>query len=167
VLTAAMIAELKDIERLHGGWLPTERVVEKARDPASALHQHPRFIWNESEAAHRYLLDAARDVIQVYVTVIDRGDGDRRSMRAYCTVVDASDGERAYRPTATVLRENRAVIINSVLDRIVSHIRAYPLPEFDELLILVDQIRAAATTPRRSSRGRRRGGGEARPRPSA
>jgi hypothetical protein len=159
-----MIKELKDLEYANGGLLLTEHVVAKARDPNSALHKHPAFIWDESEAARRYLNDAARKVIMVYATVIDRGDGERRQMRAYATIVD-DDKSRAYRATATVLQENRATVINAVLDRCAAHIAKYPLPEFDSLLELIDQIRAEANAPKRASRARRKGGREDRPRP--
>ena len=166
-LTPEMIAELRELERLGGGELTTEAVVERAREPTSALHNHPAFEWDVSKAALQSWMNATRSVIQVFVGLIDDG-GERKPMRQYVHVYD-SNKQPVYRSTQKVLQENRATIINVVCDRIISTVKSYPLSEFDPVVELIDQIRADANAPKPKPkpRGASRGskGGESSPRP--
>lgn len=59
--------ELVSLYQQHGALNP-EAVVDAARDKKSALHTH--FDWDNSEAAHKYRLLQARNLIRVAVTVI-------------------------------------------------------------------------------------------------
>jgi hypothetical protein len=120
--------------------------VRKAKDPIQ--------VWVKE------VKQAKKDPIQMWVKVVeqpkkgpiqmwvkevkdDRGDGERASMRATVSIVD-EDGARHYQETKTVLREQRSVLIDYVLDRIVSAIKSYPLPAFDPILTLVEEIRRRA-----------------------
>lgn len=163
-LSTAMQAELRSLEHAGGGIIVTDAVVTAARDPSSSLHK--LFDWNVEAAAMEHWRQRARQIVQVYVEVLDVGADEPRTIRTYVSV--STEGQRAYQPTIRVLRENRAAIVLRVCDRLVAHIHAYPLPEFDDLLLLIDQIRAAASRPRPRPRpgrgsGRRRGGREHRP----
>lgn len=53
---------LAEIAAAHGGVLTPEDTVAAAADPAHILH--PRFEWDDTEAAHRYRLDQARALIR-------------------------------------------------------------------------------------------------------
>lgn len=153
-LTPEMIRELNQLKG-NDGRLDTEAVVRKAKEPTSALHLHPAFEWDVRKAAEQQWRAAAREIISVWVEVVDdRGDGERAPMRVMVSIAD-EEGERHYEETKTVLRENRPALINSVLDRIVGVIRSYPLAEFDPILTLIERIRREANNPPRS-RGRRR-----------
>ena len=57
----AAARELLALYEEHGE-LRAELVLERARDPASALHE--AFEWDDSEAAHRWRLDQARALIR-------------------------------------------------------------------------------------------------------
>jgi hypothetical protein len=166
MLTQAMINELEELERTKGG-LFTEDIVEKAQEITSALHSHPAFEWDVNKAARASWMDAARRIQRVYVTIVDdRGDGEKAVMRTYVSVVQDGGG-RVYRRTEQELKSDRTALINSVLDRIVSAIKSYPLPEFDPILELVEEIRekaeaAAKAAVRRRSGGKSKGGSEAR-----
>ena len=59
--------ELVTIYQQHGALNP-ETVVDVARDKKNPLHNH--FDWKDSEAAHKYRLQQARNLIRVAVTVI-------------------------------------------------------------------------------------------------
>jgi hypothetical protein len=162
-LTAGMVRELKSLEK-KSGLLLTSDVVALARDPTSELHRHPAFEWDIERAAYKSWMDAARSIVQVYVEIIDDPESDRReTMRGFMHVrMDTPSGmTHAYRSTKTVLLEDRATILNAVCDRIVSAIKSYPLPEFDPVLELVEQIRGAADAAARKKRkpGRKKGGG--------
>jgi len=155
-----MIAELNGLKDADG-CIDTKSVVAKAKDRTSALHTHPAFEWDVNKAAEAHWLEAARSVIQVWVTLEDCGDGEERQIRTMISLQD-DQGVRRYYATPKILRDNRARLINSVLDRIENAIGSYPVVEFDPLLELVAQIRAAASRP---PRRRRRGGApETRPR---
>jgi hypothetical protein len=157
-LTAAQMAEISEIEATVG--LTTENVVARAKDERSALHEYSGFKWNVHEAAEEHYRDVARQIMRVYVTVIDRGDGERVTARAYVNVT-TPDNKHVYRKTTVVLREDRGTIINKVLDQILGLVRSYPLPEFDPLIAEVDAVRRRLTEddddrPRRRARGGRR-----------
>lgn len=53
---------LAQLERDGGGRLTPEAVVEDAKDEKSPLHRH--FEWDDSEAARKYRLGQARDLIR-------------------------------------------------------------------------------------------------------
>jgi hypothetical protein len=139
MLTDAMIKELRGLEKQNHGELRTEDVVALAKEPTSALHAHPAFVWDIRKAAEIQWHVAARHVVQVYVGVIN--DGSRqRVMRQYVHIRDAAN-QPIYKSTQRVLMENRSTLINLVCDRIISAISSYPLREFDDLVALVEKIR--------------------------
>jgi hypothetical protein len=139
MLTKQMVAELRSLERKNHGELRTTDVVALARNPKSALHQHPAFEWDVQRAAEKQWLEAARHVVQVFVGLIRDGN-EQREMRQYVHIVDA-ENLPVYRSTQRVLMENRATLINLVCDRIASAISSYPLKEFDPVIALVNRIR--------------------------
>lgn len=70
----AAIAELGALSA--DGRLTPSRVLERAANPESALHQH--FEWNDSAAARRYRMDqAARLIMRVRVRVVPHKDEPR------------------------------------------------------------------------------------------
>lgn len=150
MLTPNMILELNALKDADG-CIDTTDVVTKAKDKKSALHAHPAFIWDVNQAAEAQWLDAARSVIQVWVTLEDRGDGEETEMRAMVSLRD-DEGKRHYYTTPKILREDRTRLINSVLDQIASLIGKYPLIEFDPLIELITKIRATAVKPSRRKR---------------
>jgi hypothetical protein len=140
MLTQAMIAELRELEKKNHGQLRTEDVVEKAKEPTSALHSHPAFEWDLERAANLHWHEAARKVIQVFVGIVRDGP-EPRLMRQYVNIRSESDPP-AYTSTQKVLVENRSSLVNLVCDRVLSAIRNYPLKEFDPVVSLVNKIRA-------------------------
>lgn len=79
--------ELEALAEANNGLLMPETVVEFARNPETALHS--RFEWDDTEAAKRYRLIQARQVIRVTVSVLP------------------NENESVYRVFAS-LREDRA-----------------------------------------------------------
>ena len=159
MLTPEMIKELKDIEAQNDGDLPVDAIVAVARNPRSALHTFPAFKWDLQQAAMEHWKDAARSVMQVYITVWDRGDGIKVPGRAYVTTVN-EEGSHVYRPTVKVLREDRTRLIESILDRLSSQLANYPLPEFEPIIEAIDDVRASLKPkPKPRPPGRRTGRG--------
>ena len=62
----AVAKELERIASEHGGFLKPEDVIEEAKPKGSPLHDC--FTWNNSEAAHQYRLQEARNLIRVVVS---------------------------------------------------------------------------------------------------
>jgi hypothetical protein len=139
MLTEKMVAELRSLERKNHGKLKTEHVVELAKNPKSALHSHPSFVWDIEKAAELQWHEAARRVVQVYVGIVTDGT-ERKVMRQFVHIRDA-DNLPVYKATQRVLMENRATLVNLVCDRILAAIHSYPLREFDPVVDLVQHIR--------------------------
>lgn len=88
------------IER-YGGGVTAEQVVEFARDPNTALHAS--FMWDDSQAAHRYRLLQAQDVLRVMVRTVAGPTGVTRVRAFVCLSSDRHVGGGLYRPVAAVL----------------------------------------------------------------
>lgn len=61
----SVITELFDLYARNGNELRPADVVEFARDPQTALHK--RFTWDDTEAAHKWRLHEASELIRVSV----------------------------------------------------------------------------------------------------
>ncbi len=83
------------------GTITPERVVEAARDPKSPLHS--RFCWDDTEAAHQWRLQQARQLIRVCVSVLP---GTTVNERVFVSLArDAYKEGGGYRVTAEVLSD--------------------------------------------------------------
>lgn len=69
LLKERIARELERIKEENGGSLKQEDVVEFARDPSTALHG--RFTWDDTEAAQRWRLYQAGQIIRLIVSVIE------------------------------------------------------------------------------------------------
>lgn len=92
-------AELERLRRANGGTLLPEQVVNAARPASSPLHGE--FQWDNTEAAHQWRLHQARNIIRVFVTVIE-ADGSKES-RAYVSLTFDRAAGVGYRAMADVL----------------------------------------------------------------
>ena len=106
----AIAAELSKIAKANGGVLNPADVVEFAKNPKTELHSH--FDWSDTEAAEKWRLHQARNIIRVVVTVPESTNTptrawvslaeDRKPDAGYRTIVDVmSDAERR----ASLLRQ--------------------------------------------------------------
>lgn len=75
---------LSAITEAGGGELTPSAVVESARDPESALHPH--FDWNDAEAAEKWRVEQARDLIRC-IRVEEIGS-DTEPERAFLSIAD-------------------------------------------------------------------------------
>lgn len=98
-----VVPELQVIQRQHGGLEP-QVVVEKAKNPRSALHKH--FEWDDSEAAKEYRIHQARNLIRA-VEVIIQPVQDRPPIttRAFISVVQQNNEGRIYLPIERVMSD--------------------------------------------------------------
>lgn len=97
-----VVAELQRIANDNGGLLTAEAVVQAAASTRSILHS--KFEWDDTEAARKYRLDQARQLIRVTVTYIDREH--TTPMRVFVSLSsDRYVGNGGYRLTTNVLSD--------------------------------------------------------------
>ena len=99
-------------------------------------------------------MDAARNVVQIYVGLVDDG-GDRKPMRLMVHMVDVNKKRSiAQRKGSSAKTEQRSSPVCGT--SILSAIKSYPLSEFDHVVELVKEIRDAANAPKPRARKQRR-----------
>jgi len=112
-LTKAQLAELEVIRKTHKGLLKPKDVVAFAKNPKTALHR--MFEWDKDEAARKYRLVQAQEVIRVAVVVLPNTN---KSVRAYVSLQRDRNSGRGYRATKNVLSsaQMRQELINEALE---------------------------------------------------
>lgn len=105
--------ELVTIYQQHGALNP-ETVVDVARDKKNPLHDH--FDWKDSEAAHKYRLQQARNLIRVAVTVIPALSNEPVKQFVSIKALRGSD-QGSYIATADILSDEAkyAMAMNDAL----------------------------------------------------
>lgn len=111
--TMSVKDELELIRSKHCGLLRPEDVVAFARNPETALHK--RFVWDDGEAAAKYRLWQARQVISAVVTV---PPSRQQTVRAYVSLPSDRSNGNGYRSVGYVLsKENmRTELLRKALD---------------------------------------------------
>ena len=93
--------ELELIRAKHKGILKPVFVLEYARDPKTTLHKH--FTWDDTEAAEKWRLHQAEDIIRhVHVTIIH--EGKKEQTRAYTSLI-TDRPTNTYRATCEVIAD--------------------------------------------------------------
>lgn len=95
--------ELLLIKDMNGGMLDPVKVVEFARDPDTALHA--KFEWDDGEAAEKYRIWQARQVIRLELTIAPRSEETPKEIRAFVSL-QADRGEGGYRAILDVLSDD-------------------------------------------------------------
>ena len=112
----AAIAELEDRQ----GRLDAQKVVKAARDEASALHSF--FEWDDTEAAGKYRLDQARELIREVRVEITYHEETVRAIR-YVHNVDLEQNAGGYINTARIRRESKPAVMAAELERVLDMLR--------------------------------------------
>jgi len=98
-----VIAALTRIAEKNGEVLRPEDVVEEARDPRSPLHD--QFDWDDSEAAHKWRLHQARNLIRVCVRYVAvPGSEETVPCRVWVSLSTDRVADGGYRALEHVLR---------------------------------------------------------------
>jgi hypothetical protein len=141
--TKEQIADELRIIRSRSALLEPEQIVEFARNPSTALHS--KFTWDDSVAAHQHRLWQARQLIAVYIRVLDRGDGSKAPTRMFVNVKQNGDTPRGYRRTEEVLDdpEARRKLVLAQIERLWSIYRSYPLVELEPIGKAIERCRKA------------------------
>ena len=93
--------ELDEIMLAHGGLLNPSHVVEHARDPGTTLHS--QFVWDDSDAADKYRLWQARQIISNYHVVCTTPKGQVVQVSAYVSLPEDRKSGGGYRAIGEVL----------------------------------------------------------------
>lgn len=132
-------AELMEIAKRNGGAISPHAVVEFARNKKTALHS--RFTWDDTKAAQEYRLYEARQLLRVYVTVLD---GSTAPVRAFVSLPEDRSREAGYRPIATVMssEERRASLLAMAFAELEVFRHKYAaLSELAEVFSAIDRAR--------------------------
>ncbi len=130
-MNASMKAELETLASAANGLLHAEQVIEFAKNPETALHRE--FEWDDTEAAAKYRLQQARQVIRVFVKFEPRVN---RECRALVSVPSDRSISGGYRKTSEVLDSPnyRVQVVEEALKRIEATRDNFNyLPELDPL----------------------------------
>jgi hypothetical protein len=139
ITNPAIIEELRSLVS-RKGILKPEDVVDKARDPLSAMHAS--FEWDDSRAAELYRIEQARGLLQVTVEVL-AGNSDHPSRIFVSLTSDRTEG--GYRSMATVLSDGelRARLLNDALEEMQRFEQRYrDLKELAAVFAAVRRVRA-------------------------
>ena len=133
--------ELLRIQALNGGLLRAVDVVEEARHPASPLHD--RFNWDDTEAAHQWRLQQARQLIRVKVEYLPYQE-PRYEVRAFVSLMpDRQVPACGYRVMAEVLSEpaRRQQLLGDALAELNRwRVKYFQLTELDSVFRAMERI---------------------------
>ena len=140
-----IVAELHRIAKLHGGILRPVDVVKAARISTSVLHD--QFEWDDSEAAQKFRLWQARQLIRVTVEYI--GPKDEQVPTRVFVSLTTDRAESGYRATAAVMSnvEYRAQLLTDALDEMKRFQKKYAdLKELAEVFDAMRKVSPKKTT---------------------
>jgi hypothetical protein len=134
-------AELELLLDAHGGRISPQLIVEAAANPASAMHD--AFMWDDTEAAHRYRLQQAGALLRRF-QIVRQTAGRTIAVPAYLRVPDQVNG---YARTGDVLgsdwviQQRRLRLIGS-MERLRDELANWD--EFVGIVNVLDEALAAA-----------------------
>lgn len=116
-----IVDELKRIAQENDGVLKAEAVVEAARPPDSPLHGS--FTWDNSEAAERWRLHQARNLIRVSVEYLNVPDSEPVKVSSFVSLTPDREQEGGgYRLMVNVMsrKDTRAQLLEDALAELKS-----------------------------------------------
>lgn len=147
---------LKAIAARDGGLLRPSAVVEEARADDSPLHGS--FCWDDTEAAARYRIMQAQELIRTFKVEIEKGDGEVVEVPVFVGVSTDRTGPSAdnpYRLTEAIARKPdlMAVAVSDALGQLEAlRVRYSHLAELSDVWAAID---AAAKKRRKAGKDKR------------
>ena len=129
--------ELEIISEKNGGILRPQDVVEFAKNPETELHKS--FEWDDSEAAKKYRIVQAQQVIRCHVIQLESDNGPR-SVRAYQSLPSMRGENHEYIKTSDCLNneEWKAEMLKQALRELNAFREKYGI--FSSLAPLFEKI---------------------------
>jgi hypothetical protein len=143
-LNAAQQAEIAGIRDRNNGVLHAENVLEFARNPATALHDHADITWDDSADAEKWRIHWARSVVVASVTIVPHPDsGKVLEVRSFVSTPDiraALGTKSGYMATDVVASD--PVLVRSVVVAAIGAARAMQkrFGQFEMILRPVDRL---------------------------
>lgn len=101
-IVAAIRAEITALLDKNDGQITAEQLVEYARShPESALHRS--FTWDDAEAAAKWRLEQAQQILRTYHVRIEVGGNEPVTIRGVVSLPSDRGAEHLYRSTIRVL----------------------------------------------------------------
>ena len=147
--------ELDRIRRQGNGLITREAVVEYARDPKTALHT--QFIWDDTEAARRWRLEQAGNVLRLQVKVVSQDGAEVRTLVSLSTDRAAGGG---YRPLEAVMNNEQlaSVYLQDALSELNSARRKYgSIKQLAGVWAALEKVKATAKAPKPETATRAKG----------
>lgn len=134
----SVITELFDIYEQNGDVLRPEDVLEFAKDPKTALHK--RFTWDDTEAAHQWRLQEARQLIEVTVYLEPHKP---RTVRALVQTADPATDAAEYRHRDEVLvdaERRRRLVTQAIAEAKKWRARYNAVEELAPIFAAIDDV---------------------------
>lgn len=137
----------KEFERIEkeNGKVTAENLLESARPENSVMHDC--FEWNDTEAAEKYRLLEAKNVINqlVKVAVTEENSGRSKEQRAYVNINPnrgfGSKGDYISIERAMSEEETRKIVLKRALDELIMFQRKYQdFSELSEIFSAIQEI---------------------------
>ena len=144
ITNGKIVGFLKQLAENSGGALSPEEVVRAARPASSPIHD--QFEWDDTEAAKRYRLMQAGELLRVSVEVIEPDGCDPYVVRAF-TSLSPERGGKSYRTSVSVLsnKEMRKQMLADALAELESFERKYAtLKELSSVFAAIRKARKVA-----------------------
>jgi hypothetical protein len=137
--TQARLKELRKIEKANGGVLQPDAVVAFAKNPKTALHD--AFCWDDTEAAHQWRLQQARQLIRITITY----EADARTdVKAYVALRSEryEDGGYRYMPLLMKTASGREEVLETALWELEAFEKKYSqLKELADVFAAIGRLR--------------------------
>jgi len=138
--------ELAEIQRQNNGLLDPQMVVDYARNPETALHS--RFEWDDTEAAEKYRLWQARQIIRMELVVIEEPVTKQTiQIRQYVSLpsdrIITGRERKGYREITSVLKddEKRQELFKAAKQDMIIFKRKYQmLQQVSKVINAIDEI---------------------------
>ena len=133
-MTSKHMKELIRLSKKNNGLLLPEEVVKAARDPSSPLHNN--FDWDDTEAAEKWRLEQARQLIRVSVQVLA---GTNETHRVFVSL-ENDRGKNGYRLLVDVLGDDD--LRRRLLDQAFKELKHFQdkYHEIEELIPVFNKI---------------------------
>lgn len=136
--------ELELIAESNGGILRPQDVVEFAKDESTTLHKS--FEWDDSEAAKKYRIVQAQQVIRCHVIQLESDNGPR-TVRAYQSLPSMRGENHEYVKTTDCMNNDewKAEMLKTALQELNAFREKYSiLSSLDPLFEALDKLEKAS-----------------------
>lgn len=148
---SAIRTELQRLAEANGGTLHPEDVVDAARSETSPLHNS--FTWDDDEAAGKWRLHQARQLISATVIYQPQQDGSLRVVPAFVSIrEDRTKDGPGYRLMATVLADEdlrSRLLRDARADMLAFKAKYRRLEELASVFAAMEQVEVEVFTPTR------------------